>query len=113
MSNPLRQPKWQIESAQPELAESLKTKLREVIDPEIGLNIIELGMVRDVIVEDETAKVTMILTTPFCPYGPAMMETTRKTAADHLGLDTTIEMGMEVWDTAYMEEGVGADWGLF
>lgn len=104
---------WHIESTHQELVEPLKAKLREIVDPEIGLDIIALGLVRDVTCQDESAKVTMILTTPFCPYGPAILETTRQKAQEFLGLPTTIEMGMEMWDFSYMEEGAGADWGLY
>lgn len=104
---------WQIESTHQELAEPLKAKLREIVDPEIGLDIIALGLVRDVALQDESAKVTMILTTPFCPYGPAILETARQKAQEVIGKPTTIEMGMEMWDFSYMEEGAGADWGLY
>lgn len=104
---------WQSESTHPELSEELKENLREVIDPEIGLNIIELGLVRDVIVEDDKANLVMILTTPFCPYGPAMLDMTRKKAETSLERPTTIEMGVEMWDMSMMEEGAGAEWGLF
>jgi len=104
---------WQAESTHPELAETLKESLREVIDPEIGLNIIELGLVRDAIIEEDQARVKMILTTPFCPYGPAMLDMTRQKAEQTLGRPTYIELGMEMWDLSMMEEGAGADWGLF
>jgi metal-sulfur cluster biosynthetic enzyme len=104
---------WQLESTHPDLAQKLQESLREVVDPEIGLNIIELGLVRDVTVEDDQAKLNMILTTPFCPYGPAMLETTRQKAEAALERPTTIEMGLEMWDFSMMEEGAGADWGLY
>ena len=104
---------WQAEDTHPELVEPFKEKMREIIDPEIGLNIIELGLVRDLIIEDEHAEVNMILTTPFCPYGPAIMETTRQKAETFLEIPTTIEMGMEMWMPEMMEEGTGSDWGLF
>ncbi len=104
---------WQIESTHPEMVDRLRETLRQVVDPEIGMNIIELGLVRDVIVEDDQATVKMILTTPFCPYGPAMLEMTRAKAEEALQRPTTIEMGMEMWDFSYMEEGAGAEWGLF
>ncbi len=104
---------WQAESTHPELAELLREKMREVVDPEIGLNIIELGLIRDVTIEDDKAEVNMILTTPFCPYGPAMLEVTRQKAESVLERPTTIDMGMEMWDFSMMEEGVGADWGIY
>ena len=104
---------WIAESTHPELASKTKEKFREVVDPEIGLNIIELGLVRDLFIEDDSTKVTMIMTTPFCPYAPALLEMTRKSAQDVTGRPTAIEMGMEMWDPSYMEEGAGADWGLF
>lgn len=87
--------------------------LRSVIDPEIGMNIIELGLVRGVEIEDERAHVNMIMTTPFCPYAPQLLEQTRRTAQDFLDVPTTIEMGMEMWDPSMMEEGAASDWGLF
>lgn len=104
---------WQIESTHPEMVDELRETLRQVVDPEIGMNIIELGLVRDVILEDDQATVKMILTTPFCPYGPAMLEMTRAKAEEALKRPTSIEMGMEMWDFSYMEEGAGADWGMW
>lgn len=87
--------------------------LRSVIDPEIGMNVVELGLVRNVDIADERSHITMIMTTPFCPYAPQLLEQTRRTAQDFLGVPTTIEMGMEMWDPSMMEEGAASDWGLF
>ena len=42
---------WQLDSTHPEKAEALRTSLRSVIDPEIGMDIIELGLVREVSIE--------------------------------------------------------------
>jgi metal-sulfur cluster biosynthetic enzyme len=103
---------WTAESTHPEVIEGFKKVMREVVDPEIGLNIIELGLIRDLIISDGMATVTMILTTPFCPYGPAMLESTRQKAETFLKIPTRIEMGMEMWDFSMMEEGVG-DWGMY
>jgi len=118
MNEPTNQEKtykvaWKIDSSHPDLAEPLRESLREVVDPEIGLDIIELGLVRDVQIEDDHAEVTMILTTPFCPYGPAILDMTRNKAQDFLDQPTTIEMGIEMWDFSMMEEGAGGDWGLY
>ena len=104
---------WQAESTNPELIDGFKEKMAEIIDPEIGLNIIQLGLVRDLIIEDDSAVVKMILTTPFCPYGPAMLETTRKKAEDYLKRPTMIDLGLEMWTPDMMEEEVRMDWGFF
>jgi len=96
-----------------EKQEGLIEALRSVIDPEIGMNIIELGLIRDTEIQEDRAHVTMIMTTPFCPYAPQLLEQTRRTAQDFLGVPTTIEMGMEMWDPSMMEEGAASDWGLF
>ncbi|MFH2132867.1 MAG: iron-sulfur cluster assembly protein, partial [bacterium] len=96
--DPRRNAVWKIESTHPDLAVSTEAALREVIDPEIGLNIIELGLIREVeFKEDEkTAHVTMIMTTPFCPYAPALLDMARTKVAETLSAETTIEMGMEL-----------------
>ncbi|MDH5508489.1 MAG: metal-sulfur cluster assembly factor [Anaerolineae bacterium] len=113
--DPGKQATWDIEGTHPSLLEPLDLALREVIDPEIGLNIIELGLVRNVVLDQEAGKahVTMIMTTPFCPYAPALLEMARTKTEEAVGHPATIEMGMELWDVSYMEEGAGADWGLF
>ena len=87
---------WQSDSTHPELSEVVKASLREVMDPELGLNIMELGLVRDLQIEEDKAKVTMIMTTPFCPYAPALLEMTRKQAESTLNRPTSIEMGREM-----------------
>ena len=113
MSNANNQLVWRAENTHPELAATTKQDLRQVLDPELGLNIIELGLVRDLIIEEDKANLSMIMTTPFCPYAPALLEMARKKAEESVQLPTTIEMGMEMWDPSMMEEGTGADWGLF
>jgi metal-sulfur cluster biosynthetic enzyme len=95
--------------------EELVESLRNVIDPEIGMNIVELGLVRNLEIDEEedTADITMILTTPFCPYGPAIIEQVRQVGSKVMSNGVTVEIGTELWDPSMMEEGAGGDWGLF
>jgi metal-sulfur cluster biosynthetic enzyme len=113
MSESRPRPKWNIEKTDPELFKPLDIALREILDPELGLNILELGLIRDVIVNEKQGHVRMMMTTPFCPYAPALLESTRSKAESVLKRPTTIEFLMEAWDPSFMEEGVGADWGFF
>lgn len=89
------------------------TALRQVVDPEIGLSVVELGLVRDLDIKDDRMHMVMIMTTPFCPYGPQLLEVSRETAQQAIGLPTTIEIGMDMWDPSMAEDGVLSDWGLF
>ena len=104
---------WTIHTTHPDKVKLAREKLSEVVDPEIGMNIIQLGLVRDIEIENDIARVKMILTTPFCPYGPAMVEMTKAKAVEGLDMPVTIEMGMEMWDFSMMEDPSALDWGLY
>jgi metal-sulfur cluster biosynthetic enzyme len=106
-------PVWDIEKTNPELIESLNNEFKKVMDPEIGLNIIELGLVRNVTILNGAVKIMMIMTTPFCPYGPALLETTRNVVETGLNLPTSITLGYEPWDPTMMDENARLDWGFF
>ncbi len=106
-------PIWDAENTHPELVEQIKTSLREVMDPEIGLDVIALGLVRNLKIYDDSADLNMILTTPFCPYGPAMIEMIRKKAEEALQRPVNIELGLDMWDFSMMEEGAMPEWGLW
>lgn len=106
-------PVWDSEATHPELSDLLKKGLSEVLDPELGLNIMQLGLIRNVKIDDNGAIIKMILTTPFCPYGPAMLESTRQKAEQILEREVGIDFGLDPWDFSMMEEGLGGDWGLF
>ncbi|UCF62552.1 MAG: iron-sulfur cluster assembly protein [Anaerolineaceae bacterium] len=104
---------WEIDSTHPLKADEIRQALRQVMDPELGMSIIELGLVRGVSMDDDQLEVKMILTTPFCPYGPALLESARSKAEEVSGIPTVIELGMEMWEPSMMEDSAAADWRLF
>lgn len=48
--------------------------LKQVIDPELMVNIVDLGLVYDISQQDGTVHVDMTLTSPACPAGPQIMQ---------------------------------------
>jgi metal-sulfur cluster biosynthetic enzyme len=104
---------WEIQETHPGLVPILREKLAEVVDPEIGLNVIQLGLVRKVRIENDAANLYVLLTTPFCPYGPAMLEMIKNKAQEGLGMGATLELGFEPWDFSMMEDPGAIDWGMY
>ncbi|UCC72194.1 MAG: metal-sulfur cluster assembly factor [Gemmatimonadota bacterium] len=53
--------------------EQVRQALKQVEDPELGLNVVDLGLVYDIDVEGSTVNVRMTLTSPGCPVGPQIL----------------------------------------
>ncbi len=69
-------------------AETVREALKEVRDPELGVNIVDLGLVYDVSVsEGGVVDVLMTLTTPACPIGPEIEREIRSVLAELPGVE--------------------------
>ena len=89
--------------------------LKTVMDPEIALNIVDLGLVYEVRVEGNSVSIKMTLTTPACPMGPKLMDDVKRKVSALKGVESVdVEI---VWappwspdkmsDYAKMELGIG------
>jgi metal-sulfur cluster biosynthetic enzyme len=82
--------------------------LREVIDPELGLDIVSLGLVYRVTVDkDGDAVVAMTLTTPYCPMGP-MLESQVHAATQFLPGIRDVKVDL-IWDPPWDPHTMASD----
>ncbi|MEA2135299.1 MAG: hypothetical protein QOC68_3208 [Solirubrobacteraceae bacterium] len=64
--------------------------LSNVIDPELGLDFVELGLVYDVAIDGGTVNITFTLTTPACPIGPQVSEQMKEFVGDLEGVEDVV-----------------------
>jgi metal-sulfur cluster biosynthetic enzyme len=67
--------------------EDVQEVLRDVIDPELGLDFVELGLIYDIEIEGGSVKVTFSLTTPACPIGPQVSEQIEEYVSELAGVE--------------------------
>jgi metal-sulfur cluster biosynthetic enzyme len=72
--------------------------LRAVVDPEIGMNVVELALIKQVISGDNQTEVKMILTTPFCPYAGSMIQQVKEQVESVVEHDVKVTLLAERWD---------------
>lgn len=83
--------------------ETIRKALRAVKDPELNLNIIDIGLVYDVAInETGDVHVKMTLTSPGCPSGAEMMEDARRVITDLEGVNS-VEIEL-VWEPFWTPE---------
>ncbi|UCF18328.1 MAG: metal-sulfur cluster assembly factor [Gemmatimonadota bacterium] len=84
--------------------------LKQIVDPEIGLNIVDLGLIYDVDVdvEDATVNVRMTLTSPGCPVGPQLLNGSKAVLEDLEGVE---EVNIElVWEPFWTPERIAPEY---
>ncbi len=84
--------------------EQIKGALRQVYDPEIGLEVIQLGLIREINLNAEPPEVKMVLTTPFCPYGGWLIQQVKDISESICGKQLKITVLPDLWDPNYMED---------
>ena len=78
-------------------------EIRKIYDPELPVNIYELGLIYDIIVKNETsAKIKMTLTTPNCPVAESLPKEVKEGAMQVEGIE---EVDLElVWDPPWTKD---------
>ena len=85
-------------------ADQAKLALRRVKDPELNLNIVDLGLVYDIAVDGSTVRVDMSLTSPGCPSGPEIMGEAEQQLRTLPGV-TDVQMNL-VWSPPWTPERI-------
>ena len=67
--------------------QSVMEKLQPVMDPELNISIVDLGLVRGITIDDATGDIDidLTLTSPMCPLGPEIMSATTRAAMQTAG----------------------------
>ncbi len=72
--------------------------LRAVVDPEIGMNVVELALIKQILLGPDSTEIKMILTTPFCPYAGSMIAQVKEQAESVVEHDVKVTLLAERWD---------------
>lgn len=75
----------------------VREALRSVDDPEVGMNIVDLGLVYRVDVAPELVRVELTMTTPACPMGELITDNARKAVAAALPQTVAVDVVL-VWE---------------
>ncbi len=97
----------QVEAGAAPTEEAVRESLRQVVDPEIGLDVIALGLIELVnfLPDGKVVDVDMLLTTPFCPYAPWMVQQVKEKAEMVApGWTIDVEVLAKQWDPSMMED---------
>ena len=92
--------------AEPVTVDDVREALENVIDPELGLDFVELGLVYDIVVEGDEVSITFTLTSPGCPIGPQVSEQMEEFVGDLEGVSkvTTNMVFTPAWTPDLMSE---------
>ncbi|MEM5820279.1 MAG: metal-sulfur cluster assembly factor [Candidatus Aenigmatarchaeota archaeon] len=86
--------------------EKILEKLKEVIDPELGFDIVSLGLIEEISIEENKIKIKLLPTTPFCPYLPLIIELIENKLRE-IGFESEIEVDFEnIWSLERVDEEV-------
>ena len=97
-----------------DLREQIISEIRKIYDPEIPVNIYELGLIYDVRVKEEKAKIIMTLTSPNCPVAESLPQEVKDGAMQVEGIEEVdLDLVFEPpWDKSMMSEAAKLELNL-
>lgn len=88
--------------------EIVREALYEVYDPELGVNVIDLGLVYGVDVEGNNVRITMTLTTPGCPLHDMLTEAVDQAVHTYVPTAGSVEINL-VWEPPWSPDMITTD----
>lgn len=70
--------------------EAVVSALKTVVDPHTGMNVYDMGLISEIEVDDDTASMTFMPTSPFCPVGVELAKSIREAALLVEGIEKCI-----------------------
>jgi metal-sulfur cluster biosynthetic enzyme len=101
-----------VDVDQAALESEIREALRHVVDPEIQMDVITLGLIRNIVFQPAETEVQMILTTPFCPYAGMMVQQVKDMTRTVVDGAVKVTLLDELWSPELMEGGDWSEWGL-
>lgn len=83
---------------------AIRAALETVMDPEINLSVIDLGLIREIQLLPEKTHVKMMLTTPFCPYAPQLMADVKNATMGVVPKECEVEIMPDAWSPDLMPD---------
>ena len=90
--------------AEAEKQEAILNALQSVLDPEIGLSVIDLGLIREVLFQPGRTLIRMMLTTPFCPYAPQIIAEIKQATTSVVPQECEVEVMPDAWSPDFMPD---------
>lgn len=87
--------------------------LKEVIDPELGVNVVDLGLIYGIDIDGRAIRITMTLTTPGCPLHESIAEAVQVALRDVFPRQSDVAVDL-VWDPPWSPDRISGDgrWAL-
>lgn len=87
--------------------DAVRAALYEVYDPELGVNVVDLGLIYGIEIEGSLVRITMTLTTPGCPLHDTIAEAVEEAVRIYAPGATTVALDL-VWEPPWQPEMITA-----